>query len=200
MAVPPIRVVAEWVREARTLRRNRVRIKVLCGGGIWFSSLKRKATIRKTYRTAAVPRVTVVVMMVISTAPAAIQLLPLVRRVRYVQVLVVPVGTPSPTSTASRIPIQPQHTGTSAAAATVAPSGEPGRLIGHPVAGIVCIVMVMVVVVVVVVVGSVTAVVAARHSAPSRHGSTVRHPSIVGVHPRDAVELPRRTTGWWWWW
>lgn len=153
-----------------------------------------------------VVEVPVVVMVIAaSTAPAPVLLLiPLVggRAIgHHVQVLVVAIGTITATativahSTAARIAVQTLHraigTGTPSTTVT-ATSGEPGRLVGHHAIAHRIVVAVVVMAVVLVVVQSVA--VCARHSAPRWHGSTVRHPSIVGVHSSGALGSSRLRT------
>lgn len=165
----------------------------------------------ETYRTTAIPRVTMMVVVVVSVmvmviaaapasssaAPTSIRLLvPLIRVGHHVQVLVAirPIAqtTAAATATSSRIPVQALQSlgaGASVAVAVAATSGEPRRLvgphhraIGHRIVVVVLVVVVAAAAVVVAVVVVNTVAMRARHSAPRRHGSTVGHPSIVGVH------------------
>lgn len=166
----------------------------------------------ETYRTTAIPRVTMMVVVVVSvmvmviaaapassssTAPTSIRLLvPLIRVGHHVQVLVAiwPIAqtTAAATATSSRIPVQALQSlgaGASVSVAVAATSGEPRRLvgphhraIGHRIVVVVLVVVVADAAVVVAVVVVNTVAMRARHSAPRRHGSTVGHPSIVGVH------------------
>lgn len=168
----------------------------------------------ETYRTTAIPRVTMMVVVVVSVmvmviaaapasssstsaAPSSIRLLvPLIRVGHHVQVLVAirPIAqtTAAATATSSRIPVQALQSlgaGASVAVAVAATSGEPRRLvgphhraIGHRIVVVVLVVVVAAAAVVVAVVVVNTVAMRARHSTPRRHGSTVGHPSIVGVH------------------
>lgn len=132
-----------------------------------------------------------------SAAPTSIRLLvPLIRVGHHVQVLVAiwPIAqtTAAATATSSRIPVQALQSlgaGASVSVAVAATSGEPRRLvgphhraIGHRIVVVVLVVVVAAAAVVVAVVVVNTVAMRARHSAPRRHGSTVGHPSIVGVH------------------
>lgn len=170
-----------------------------------------------TYRTASIPWVAMMVVVVVvnvpvmvmviaaSTAPAPVLLL--VSLVgggaigHHVQVLVITIGTITATativahSTASRVAIETLHQpiGTGTPSPTVTPtSGEPGRLVGHHAIAHRIVVAVVVMAVVLVVVQSVA--VGARHCAPRWHGSSVRHPSIVGVHSSGALGSSRFRT------